>query len=561
MILELCVLGGLVYAGRKTFPRRKGRGGDAGNSARPVPDSLAPPPVRHDLACSSVSLGLATSGAVLGWPLLGLASLPGLLFVFVPTYDRAWRAVRQRRVDLEVLDATRVTVCIVMGYTVVAALDALLHAVSRRLLQRGESHFRNTLDETFGKRAAGVWVYRDGVELETPAAEVRPGAIVVLGIGDTVPAAGVVLDGRGRVRPALAGGPDLAKRSGDRLAAGGLVVSGRFYLRLEETPAPAPIPHEVLERAALGPTLIRRIGERSGERLTPWMLAAFVLAMPWLGVNRAAAFLTVRCGAQLRYLGPHTARQAIGYGARHGILVCRIAALELASLVNTVVIDARVLADPAVRAGALGLVHALRQRPWPAAQMLSQPFAVHVLADTDEDGRRLQEALGLDDYFVEPSAAGRATLLQNLQLGGRWLCYVGTGEGDAAALGTALLGVAHRPGLPLQDSPAAIVLTDPDLAGLPGLFDLAAAFTARQGGNLSLPIGLDLLDISTTVFLHFGLVYSVLLSHVGLFSCVARAGFPKTGPAPELEPPPPAGLPALPCPDPSLALERGCEPL
>jgi cation transport ATPase len=543
MILELFALGGLVYAGRKALPRRKPRTGGSGGSggqARRLPEQPKPPVARRELTAASVSLGLAVSGAALGSPLLGLASLPGMLFVFVPTYAEAWRLLRQRRVGREVLDAARVTVCVAMGYVVIAALDALLNAAGRRLFRRGEEDFRDTLDEAFGSREASAWVYCDGVELQTKADDICPGAIVVLSQGDVAPAAGVVLAGQARVRPRLAPRPVAEKRRGDPVRAGSLVVSGRLYVSVERKPAPLPSPHEALERAALGTTAIQRLGERSGDHMASWMLAAFVLSTPWLGVNRAAAFLTTSFGGQLRQLSPHTNRQAIGYAARHGILVREARALERAFLVNTLVFDARVLSASAVRAQAEGLVHALRQRPWPAARLLARPFAVHVLADSDGEGRRLQAELGLDDYFVEPSAAGRATLIQNLQLGGRCVCYVGAGEGDEAAMRTALLAVAHRPHGLLGDTPAAIVLTGEDLLGLPGLFDLAAAFTARQGNNLSTPIGMDLIDISTTLFLHFGLIYSVLLSHAGLLSSAVRARFPRAGPCLEwqAEPPP-----------------------
>ena len=116
---------------------------------------------------------------------------------------------------------------------------------------------------------------------------------------------------------------------------------------------------------------------------------------------------------------------------------------------------------------------------------------------------------------------------------------MGTGARDAAAMNTALLSVDVREPSDLSETQAHIVLLDPRMRGLPGVFELARLFTAKQSFNLLAPIGVDLIDISTTVFLHFGLVYSVLLSYTGLLSSVAQAKMPKR---------PPIALPKAPSP-------------
>lgn len=528
MLFELLTLGGLLYAGRKALPARlRGKDKERGPAAAlPAPE---PERSRRELQWSAAALGLAVAGASLGWPWLRLLSLPPLLWVSVPLYGEAWRAVRRRRIDPEVLDAARVTVCVAMGYSVVATLDVWLQSVGRRQMLRVEQEFRATLDEALGRPARTAWVWRDGCEVETAPAELGPGAVVVLGAGDVAPAAGVVVDGRARVRPGLADAPAPELGRGARVAAGSLVLSGRLYLALEEAPAERPDLRADLERAALAETALQRLGERNGEKMAPWMLGAFVFGTPFLGINRAAVFLTTRFGVQMRRLGPHAARHAIGQGVRHGMFIRDVRALELAGLVNTVVIDAEVLQDPAVRSHAAGLVQALRQRPWPAAEALSRRFAVHVLASGEEEGRRLTLELGLDDYFVETSEWGRVALIQRLQQAGRCICYVGRGQAgrDATVLRAAMLGVAHCPGGLADEVPARVVLADAELRGLLRLFELATAFSARQGMNLFTQLGVDVLDVSTTVFLNFGLFYSVLMSHAGLLSSAAGSGFPR----------------------------------
>jgi hypothetical protein len=89
---------------------------------------------------------------------------------------------------------------------------------------------------------------------------------------------------------------------------------------------------------------------------------------------------------------------------------------------------------------------------------------------------------------------------------------------------------------------AHIVLLDNDLGQLGRCFDLAAAFVAKQGFSLMTPIGFDLVDITTTVFVHLGLVYSVLYNYTGLLLGAANARV-RPAPAPDKET---STLPALP---------------
>lgn len=105
----------------------------------------------QELAASSASLVLAATGAFLRIPVLGIASVPVMLYVFAPTFKEAGlRLGKERRINSQVLTATRITVCVVMGYTFIAALDAVLHAFSHRLFVRNEEDFQQALREARG---------------------------------------------------------------------------------------------------------------------------------------------------------------------------------------------------------------------------------------------------------------------------------------------------------------------------------------------------------------------------------------------------------------------------
>ncbi len=534
-ILETFVLGSLAYAGGRLVFRRKSASTENPTVLDPATRKeqglqLTQAQIKRDLWASSTALGLAVTGTALRIPFFSLASLPIMLLVFAATYGEAWRALCRRRVDSHVLDATRISVCVVMGYTVIAALNALLHAASQRLFLNSEEELRNTLQDSLGLQERVAWVDCGGIEMQTPLEKIKPGLILALRGGDTVQASGLVLSGNATVCPRFAEDQVDEVKRGDWLDKDTLVLAGLIYLCVEVEPQTSSGLFGQLQDAPLAQTPLRLIGESVGRHMAPWMLTAFAFSTPLMGINRAAAFLATGFGAQMHRLSPYTARQFIGFASRYGILIRDPLALELANLVNTVIFDARVLDHPAARPHVAGLVYSLGLRSWPTADKLALPFATYVMAASEEQGRSLADEFGLDGYFIEAIGSRRAELVGELQLSGRIVCYVGTGDEDAEVMQTAVLSVdVHEPS-DLRETKAHIVLQDPRMRGLCGAFDLARLFFVKERFNLLAPVGIDLIEISTTVFLHFGLTCSVLLSYLGLLSGIAQSKMPKSQP-------------------------------
>lgn len=565
MLIEALVIGGTLYAGAKTVQQLQSRGGlvwprhwfglrrsSLAPRLEEPPSSPALQQANRALAISSASLGLTTASVVLMQPVLSLAGLPLMLYVFVPTFHSAWRsAVKERRVTNAVLDATRIVVCVVMRYDAVAALNAVLQAFSQKRFAQAEDDFHRQLHELFGQAEATVWSYVQGSELEMTPAALTVGAVVALTVGDTVPAAGVVLYGTAWLDQRLATGEiePVQRSAGERVVAASIVRSGQLYVQVEEPPAPALAAaiRTALLQAGERKSWTQQVGEASADRMAPRMLIAFGLALPFLGANQAAAFLTTSFGNQLRTLGPYTVRNFLIPAAQLGIVIKDARALEKANLVNTLLFDARVLSQPAVRAMAKSLIHNLRQRPWLMQGVTPHRFAVYLLVNSGEEelGRELVAELGLDDYFAESLPLARAALVENLQQGGRFICYIGAGQDDDPVMAKATVAIAQRGLATLTTNAAQVVLLDNDLRQLGHFFTLGAAFMAKQSFNLLTPIGLDLVDITTTLLIHFGLFYSVLFNYAGLLLSAAQAHLP----TPRPKATPAAGdltLPALP---------------
>ncbi len=543
MLIEAFVIGGALYAGIKAYRRqsvvakiarpRRWLGHRQGRLTPLLEQPSSTPEIdqaNQALAVSSMSLGLTTASIVFAQPTLGLASLPLTLYVFAPTFQNAWRhALKERRVTSAVLDATRIVVCVVMRYDAVAALNAFLQSASQKLFAQAEADFQRQLFDLFGQDQAAVWAYAQGAEFQIAPEQLAIGDVLALSPGDIVPADGVVLYGAGWLDQRLVTGDDspIPKSIGERVLADSTLLAGKLYVQVEQifSSVTSGSIRMTLQQTATRTSWAQELGEVSGQRMAPRMLLAFAISLPLLGANRAAAFLTTSFGAQMRTLGPHGVRNFVIAAARQGILIKDVRALEKAVVVNTLILDARLFNDPQVRTQAKTLIHNLRRRAWHIHRLRPHRFAIYLLANHDEDelARALATELGLDDYFAVPSLDERAMLIERLQKGGRLICYVGAGSDDDPVMAKAFVSIAHRGLGTLTTDAAQVTLLDKDLDRLESFFALANDFMHKQGFNLLAPIGLDVVDIATTLFFHLGVVYSVLFNYTGLLLSAGQA--------------------------------------
>lgn len=548
MLFETLLFGSTLYAGTKTYQQLKAKGylplrqGWFARRSAPTPVRVEPLVESPDVAkanqqvvAAAVSMGLTVAGTVFTAPLLNLASLPLMAYIFAPTFQAAYTtAVKERRVNSAVMDATRITLCIIMRYDLVMALNACLQAGSQKLFAQAEADFQQQLQTLFGADHTTVWRFTHGAEIETALTEVSDDAVVALGAGDTIPAAGVVLYGSAWVdeRVATGAAAPVWKVTGEQVTAASLVQSGQLYIQLAQTPPPPLLDtlRNTLAQTGERKSWVQQIGEASADRMAPWMFASFVVSLPVLGPNHAAAFLTTGFGAHLRTLGPYTIRNFLIPAAQEGIVIKDARVLEAANLVNTLIFDQRILADPAARASARATVQALRRRPVPPIGPPSQPFAAYVLVSPGEEeaARTLVAELELDDYLTALTMGARALLLENLTMSGRLICYVGTGADDREVMPKALVSIAWRGMTTMPATAAQVVLLTRELQSLVRFFELAAVFTAKQSFNLVTPIGLDLVDIATTLFLHWDLLYSVMFTYAGLLLGAVNGRLPRS---------------------------------
>jgi len=547
-VAGLLVAGGTIYAARKVYHATAGRFTvpwlkpaneqllAEAESAQPIEQDQSLDAANRAVILSSTSLGLAAAGLFLK-PVLIVASLPVTIYIFIPTFQSAYHSLRQeRRITTAVLDATRVTVCLLMGYHWAAALNAWLQTLNQKLMTQGEVDFKQTLQRYAGEVETSAWRFGDGVDVEIERDELLLGDVIAVDEDAVLIADGRVIYGSALVDERLVTGQHEAVRKevGDLVHAATRLVSGSLYIQVTAadkaliTDAVRTTLQETVDRGAY----TQQWGEESGQRAAPRMLGVFALLLPFWNVNRAAGFLTTSFGAQMRTLSPFTIQMFVALAAEQEILIKDSRALERLILVNTVMIDATTLldehgaVDDDAIASAKRAIHTLRQRFWPIQAIAKHKPAIYLVGTQEEEARRLAALLGCDDYFVEPYASGRLDLLERLQASGRITCYIGNGLTQATVMEKAFVSISLAGAASVAEDVAPLIFSTKDLTPLANVFALATQFMSKQGFNLAWPLLMDLVDIGTTVFWHMGLVYSICFNYSGLLLSTLNARAP-----------------------------------
>jgi Cu2+-exporting ATPase len=295
-----------------------------------------------------------------------LLSLPVLLFSAGPFFQGAWRALRQRRLGMDVPVTLGVVVCFVassgatfepgglFGHEVY--FDSLSMFVSFLLGSRYlETLARHRAAESLEAAVAALPETANRVEPDGQLATVtierlQPGDVVHIALGDKVPADGMLTVGRTELDESLLTGESMPvpRGQGDALVGGSVNLGAPVRMRVERVgPDTRHGAIVALMREALvkRPALARQADAWAGPFL--WVVlvlaAAAGLAWAWIDPSRvvgvAVAVLIVTCPCALSLAVPSTLVAVAGALARRGVMLQRLDAIEALARLDQLFID------------------------------------------------------------------------------------------------------------------------------------------------------------------------------------------------------------------------------
>ncbi len=329
-------------------------------------------------------LGMWAHSPWMNWLMLALAT-PVQTYVAADYYVGAWKSLRNRAANMDVLVALGssvafvysvvVTVAITLGSTAAgehvyfetAALIVTLIKLGKLLEVRAKGRTGKAIRELMALTPELARIVRDGVESEVPVKSVRVGDELVVRPGERIPVDGVVLDGRSAIDESMLTGESLPveKGPGDEVVGATLNRTGALRFRATRVGADTALARVVqLVREAQGSKApIQRLADRVSSVFVPSVivLALVTLGVWWFWVDagftqaliRLVAVLVIACPCALGLATPTAVMVGTGRGARMGILFRSSEALEAARSVQVVVLDKTgtlTRGEPAVRA-------------------------------------------------------------------------------------------------------------------------------------------------------------------------------------------------------------------
>lgn len=306
-------------------------------------------------------------------------------------YAGAWRALRRRTTDMDVLIAMGSSVAYV--YSLVAllghvfglwttlphlyfmeaagllALISLGHWLEARARDRAGSAIRELLELAPAtavrlnrdKRSLSVAGQNEPPESEVvPVSELKIGQRVLVRPGDRVPIDGVVVEGRSGVDESMISGESLpvTRSVGDSVIGGSLNHDGALVVRVTRVGRETALAQVVrlVERAQESKPPIQRLADRVSAVFVPTVLCIALLtgvgwyvygtlsgwppAQTWAMLAKSVcSVLIIACPCALGLAVPAALMVGTGVGARRGILIRDIDALQRAERVRVIVLD------------------------------------------------------------------------------------------------------------------------------------------------------------------------------------------------------------------------------
>jgi len=291
-----------------------------------------------------------------------LVATPVVFYSARPFFAGAWRSLRARTLGMDVPVA--IAIALIYAASFVQALrgggEVYFDSVSMfvflllggRYLEMRARHRAGDLADAMARLApAFADRYRaDGTLERVGAHELAPGDRVHVAQGMRLPADGVLESAACRVDEALLSGEStpLAKRRGDALTGGSMVVEGPAILRVRQVGADTALAGiaALVARAQSERPRLARAGERAAAGFVARTLTlAALCAAIWSVFDPARAFdatlavLVVSCPCAFALAVPAAITRALAVLAAQGIFVVRTDAIENLALASHAVFD------------------------------------------------------------------------------------------------------------------------------------------------------------------------------------------------------------------------------
>ncbi len=305
------------------------------------------------------------------WIGASILTLPALVYSGSSFFTGAVAAFRHRAADMNTLIALGTgmawlfsTVVVLFPglfpenarepyFDVVSVVIALV-VLGQALELRAKGKTSEAIKKLMGLQAKTARVVREGAEVDIPIEEVLVGDTVVVRPGEKIPVDGVIIDGRSSVDESMLTGEPLPaeKQAGDEVIGGTINKTGAFRFKATKVGKDTALAQiiKMVQEAQGSKAPIQRLADTvSGYFVPAVMVIAVTSFVLWydlgpepriiLALLGAVTTLIVACPCALGLATPTSLMIGVGKAAENGILIRNGEAIQVASALDTVVLD------------------------------------------------------------------------------------------------------------------------------------------------------------------------------------------------------------------------------
>src|SRR6516164_5197811 len=306
------------------------------------------------------------------WALLGVLSLPVLVWAGSQFFTGMWDALKHRAANMHTLIAIGISAAFLYSIVAVAwpglfpkmslaevfwdVTDVVVALVTLGLALELKAKGRTSeaIKKLIGLQAKTARVIRNGKEIDLPVEEVVGGDVVVMRPGDKVPVDGEVQEGSSSIDESMLTGESMPvdKRVGDEVMGGTINKTGSFKFKATKVgkdTALANIIRMVKDAQGSKAPIQRVVDAVSGYFVPAVMILAILSFVAWylFGPEPRIIYATIvlvttliiACPCALGLATPTSLTVGIGKGAENGILIRSGDALQTSQKLDSIILD------------------------------------------------------------------------------------------------------------------------------------------------------------------------------------------------------------------------------
>ena len=306
------------------------------------------------------------------WALLGVLSLPVLLWSGSQFFTGMWDALKHRSANMHTLIAIGISAAFLYSIVAVAwpalfpkmslaevfwdVTDVVVALVTLGLALELKAKGRTSeaIKKLIGLQAKTARVIRDGKEIDLPVEEVVVGDLVVVRPGDKVPVDGELQEGSSSIDESMLTGESMPveKHVGDEVMGGTINKTGSFKFKATKVgkdTALANIIRMVKDAQGSKAPIQRVVDAVSGYFVPTVMILAVLSFVAWYlfgpepriiyAIIVLVTTLIIACPCALGLATPTSLTVGIGKGAENGILIRSGDALQTSQKLDAIILD------------------------------------------------------------------------------------------------------------------------------------------------------------------------------------------------------------------------------